>query len=244
MEKVSEILNSIKERLSNPLIFSFIVSWLVYNWEITIALLWYDKTQFKAEGFKSVFEFVQHQLDTKCWSMKWPILLAVIYTFGMPYFKEFVDLMNKKAILFGKKWKTKLLKDDLLLQISNLEDKLNSINNATLLNGDWRLIRHYQETTSTGSVVSKSDESQIYIIDKDYYIVENASRKMKYYISDFYFNPITKDMLFKLSSYGNKSIDDAVFIEKDIICSLKLDNGYWNNLSGMHNDVRVEYKKI
>lgn len=45
MDKISEILNSVKERVSNPLIFSFLASWLVYNWKIPVALIWFDEKQ-------------------------------------------------------------------------------------------------------------------------------------------------------------------------------------------------------
>ncbi|MGL2966924.1 hypothetical protein [Flavobacterium sp. XGLA_31] len=243
-EKVKDVYENIKERLSNPLIFSFIISWLIYNWEITIALFWYDKAQIKAEGCKSIFEFIQHQLNNKCYSLIIPLGLAVLYTFGMPYFKEFVDLMNRRAIIFGNKWKTKLLKDGLLLEISKLRGQLESINDTRLLEGNWSVTRFYEEQTESGNIVNKSEEHQVYISNRDYYIVENDARRRMYNISVFYFNPLHNDMLFKLKSYGYKGKGEVTFIEKDIFCSLKLVNGYWDNLSGMHNDTRVEYRKI
>ena len=243
-EKVKDVYENIKDRLSNPLIFSFIVSWLVYNWEITVALLWYDKSQFHAEGCKSIFEFIQDKLNAKWLSTALPVGLAFLYTFGMPYFKELVDFANKKATYIGKKMKTKFLKDDLYLQISSLENKLNSISDTNLLEGYWKLTKHYKEQTLLGPVLDKRDEFQVYISNRDYYIVENDSKKKKYYIADFYFNPINKDMSFKLKSYGEKGDGDVSFFGKDIICTLRLDNGHWNNLSGMQDDLNVEYRKI
>lgn len=244
-EKIKDIFSNIKDRISNPLIFSYIVSWLLYNWEITVALLWYDKTQFVAEGCRSVFEFIQDRLDTKWYSTIVPLAFALLYTFGMPYIKELVDFFNKKAVFFGKKWKAEFLKDELYLKIDNLEKKLKSINDTSVLNGDWRLIQYLEEQSSTGEVSSKIIENQIYISNRDYYLVENDSRKKIFHITDFYFNPINNNMLFKLESSGDKENRDlAFFLNNDSLCSLNLENGYWNNLTGTQNGKRVEYRKI
>ena len=91
MEKVSEILNNIKDRLSNPLIFSFICSWLVYNWEISVALIWYDNKQIKACGCNSIFDFIQHQLSREG-SFRYPLIFAICYTFLIPLIKSGIKL--------------------------------------------------------------------------------------------------------------------------------------------------------
>lgn len=89
MDKISEIFNSIKDRLSNPLIFSFLISWLVYNWKIPVALIWFDEKQISANGCKSIFEFIENELSNGYFW--WPFSIAVGYTFLFPIIKNLIS---------------------------------------------------------------------------------------------------------------------------------------------------------
>lgn len=103
MDKISEILNNIKDRFSNPLIFSFVCAWLVFNWEITVALLWYDTKEIRAEGCQSIFEFIRDYLRRKD-TLTYPILFALIYTFLFPIIKNIVSAFNTWTIKWGENW--------------------------------------------------------------------------------------------------------------------------------------------
>lgn len=109
MDKVSNILNNIKDRLSNPLIFSFLLSWLIFNWEITVALVWYDKSQINAEGCKSIFEFIENE-----WSqngkIKEPFLVAICYTLLLPIIKNLIRLFNSFVYKYADILDFKILK--------------------------------------------------------------------------------------------------------------------------------------
>lgn len=107
MDKISEIFNSIKDRLSNPLIFSFLVSWLVYNWKIPVALIWFDEKQISANGCKSIFEFIENELSKGYFWI--PCLFAFGYTFLFPIVKNLISATQT----WMKKWG-----ENLNLQIS------------------------------------------------------------------------------------------------------------------------------
>lgn len=228
-EKLKDIYENIKDRLSNPLIFSFIVSWLVYNWEITVALLWYDKDQIKAEGYKSIFEFIQYQLNSKCFSFIIPLILALVYTFIMPYIKEFVDFTNKVALLIGKKLKAQFLKDGLQLEISNLENKLKSVGDNSFLNGTWEYIEY--------DSLNKGTSKQIFINNGKWYFIIGDRRQDHFMITDFYFDPLSTSLVFTVNS-KLKAGDISRF-------NLHFKDMKINELDGTKNDsVKVEFRKI
>ncbi len=58
MEKVSEFFDELKSRLSSPFIFSFFISWLLWNWKISLGLLWYNSVELNATGFSTVWDFI------------------------------------------------------------------------------------------------------------------------------------------------------------------------------------------
>lgn len=91
MEKISDILDNIKERLTNPLLFSFILSWIFVNWEISVALLWYDPEQLERVHHSSIFTFIQSKLNWySC--IFWPFVFALLYTFLMPIIKNIINM--------------------------------------------------------------------------------------------------------------------------------------------------------
>jgi hypothetical protein len=99
MERISQVLDNLKDRLSSPLVFSFIASWLVINWEITVSLVWYDPPV-NAKGHNYLIESIRSHLNF-CDSFVWPALFALAYTILAPLAKllvsAFQTLVDKKS---------------------------------------------------------------------------------------------------------------------------------------------------
>lgn len=110
MDKVSEILSNIKDRLANPFIFSFVVSWFIYNWRIPIALIWFDEKQISANGCSSIFEFIQDDWRNNGYFW-WPLIWAFLYTFGFPLFKNLVSAFQTWTVKWGENWNLKISKN-------------------------------------------------------------------------------------------------------------------------------------
>jgi hypothetical protein len=104
MEKVSDILKTIKERISNPLIFSFIISWLLFNWEISIGLFWLSEEELKREGYKSLLDYI----NCKGANFGWPIFTALLYTIGGPLIKILVTAFHTLTSKWSDNWSLKL----------------------------------------------------------------------------------------------------------------------------------------
>jgi hypothetical protein len=92
MEKLKDILDNIKDRLTNPLIFSFLCSWLIINWQITVALFWLNQGDFHRLGFKSMIGFINSRIQS-CYILWYPLLGAVLYTVFFPIIKHAIRLL-------------------------------------------------------------------------------------------------------------------------------------------------------
>lgn len=134
MDTIKDVFNSIKERFSNPLIFSFVCFWLGFNWQIPVALIWYDKSQIESAGFDTLFDFIENQLGKKD-SLSEPIFLAFVYTLFIPIINNLIKGLNSWASNWGDRWSLNLrrtgkistsrylkLREDLELRNKKLEE--------------------------------------------------------------------------------------------------------------------------
>jgi hypothetical protein len=87
MEKITDFFNDVKDRLSNPLFSSFIIAWLVINWQIPIALFFYNTESLKIDGYKSYIDLIASKYSS--WNyIVYPLLLAFAYTFIFPFLRN------------------------------------------------------------------------------------------------------------------------------------------------------------
>jgi len=107
MEKLQDFTYQLKSRFANPLLFSFGCSWLIYNWQIVVALLWYDKSQFETSETSSIFQFISTQLDVEG-SFCYPLLFALGYTVLMPLLKNLIRALYSWFNKWGEKWNLKI----------------------------------------------------------------------------------------------------------------------------------------
>ncbi len=241
-EKVKDVYENIKDRLSNPLIFSFVFSWLIYNWEITIALLWYDKTQFQAEGCKSIFEFIQDKINTKCWSTALPLVFAFLYTFGFPYLKQGIRIFNQIALKWGDKNEVKYVKDgltaekiDLQNKINNLGKKLDNAINYNVLNGEWRKDNHPNSGTGYGKTL-RGDK----ILFKNGRCFIDDEINETYNITDFFQYHNSNKMIIVLEKINNPMSLEA----RDVFLTILEENGGNEKFIGTVNGYPITLTKI
>lgn len=92
MERFSSLIDNVKERLTNPFVFSYVVSWLTINWRITIGLIWFDDFQLRSTGnFNYKDYIINHVVD---WSWLYAAVAAGVYTFGVPYAMMYIRIFN------------------------------------------------------------------------------------------------------------------------------------------------------
>lgn len=108
MEKVNGFIDHIKERFSSPLFYSFIISWVFCNWEIVIALLWYDPPA-TAQGHLSLINYIDSKANN-CNSILYPLGLAMLYTFAGPILRNLISAFQAWNGKWGEAWNLKILK--------------------------------------------------------------------------------------------------------------------------------------
>ncbi|MFZ5999841.1 MAG: hypothetical protein ACOYW3_04980 [Bacteroidota bacterium] len=104
-EGLNDFVKGIKERLSSPFFFSFVLAWIFFNWRITIALLWYNSDLYATKD--SLIEFIETN-TSNTQSIFLPLLSAILYT-GL--FRNLVSALVAFTTKWGEDWNLNILKD-------------------------------------------------------------------------------------------------------------------------------------
>lgn len=105
MDTLSDLFDQFKRRFSNPLIFSFLTSWVVFNWEVLIALFWNNST---IPGVpEDLIRYIGGTL-TFWKSLIYPLLGAIAYT---ALIKNLISGLNTWATKWGGNWVLSISKD-------------------------------------------------------------------------------------------------------------------------------------
>ncbi len=121
MDKFSDFFKSIRERLSSPLISSFIIAWLIANWKIPIGLFFYKFLELKTDGYNSYFDLVTK--NTNAWlNLYLPLIIAGCYTFLFPFLRNLILIFNEWIETWGNNQRLKISKER-FVSISYLMDQ-------------------------------------------------------------------------------------------------------------------------
>lgn len=91
-ETIASFAEAFKERLRNPFLAAFLISWIFCNWRPLVYIMFANV---------SIEHRILHidDLYSSLWdSVLFPLILATLYTFGMPYLLWFVEWCVQKAL--------------------------------------------------------------------------------------------------------------------------------------------------
>lgn len=80
---MKDIIQSIKIRLNNPFILSFLLSWIFWNWPITIGLIWYNAGNINRFGYPSYYDLIVCNTDLYN-NLIYPLLSALLFLGLLP----------------------------------------------------------------------------------------------------------------------------------------------------------------
>jgi hypothetical protein len=81
-------------KITSPVIGAFISSWILFNWDRFLLLFWGEgKLPERLKAFQDTTNFS----DAQFWF--WPLLLALIYVFGLPYLNILTQIAKRHAEL-------------------------------------------------------------------------------------------------------------------------------------------------
>jgi len=103
MDKVSDLFKELKDRINNPLVISFVVSWVFLNWRIFVGLFFYKSNELDVDKYKSYIDLIERN-NIDHYHRATAILIAIIYTLFYPLLKQFILIFGT----FFDKWGTTL----------------------------------------------------------------------------------------------------------------------------------------
>lgn len=125
MDKLNSYYDQVKERLRSPLIFSFIISWLVINWRIPVYLLWFDEATLLKHGYSNHIVYIESVLGTwQCWVG--PLICAVMYTIGYPQVKNLIGWYQAWVSKVGEKKRLEI-SDGAVVSFSRYDAKVKKL---------------------------------------------------------------------------------------------------------------------
>lgn len=254
-EKIKDVYENIKDRITNPLLFSFVCSWLVYNWKIPVALLWYDKSQFSGCGCTTIFDFIEWYWINEG-TFRIPFIIAIVYTLVSPFVKNGISVINAVALSWGKRSKAKYVKELYIKEINQLTTSLNAItaekntldviiskiSDMNLLNGQWKFYK--KNVFDEQFDQNKFDEEDILInngVINKYDAINKVIGNKEFIIRNFFFNKNNNEIIFIKNKIGSS---ENQFYLNNFVNVLSITNGDFNNLTGFEDGIEVKYKKI
>lgn len=104
MSEFKDFLDQLKVRLTNPLIFSFLISWMVIHWQIILGAFYLTQDDLKALKYSNFLDFVAANIDW-CNGFWKPLFWALVYTFlspivrlGIQYFNTWITKIGNARI--------------------------------------------------------------------------------------------------------------------------------------------------
>jgi hypothetical protein len=109
MDKIQDFLKESRVRFSSPLFSSLILAWLIINWRVPIALVFYKLPELQNEKHKSFIGFMETTVTIYS-GVVWPMVSAICYTLIAPLLKNLIRALNAYLDAKGMDWTLTLSK--------------------------------------------------------------------------------------------------------------------------------------
>ena len=107
---ISNFFKISNERLKNPLLFSFLLSWIAFNWRPVFTLLLSDKI------IENRITYISENFSEIEYTLYYPLIFSIGYVLLLPYFTWLIEVLVKFAKIGRKR---SLISE----QLSDLKDK-------------------------------------------------------------------------------------------------------------------------
>lgn len=141
---VGNVYEDLKERITNPFLFSYAISFSIINWKIWIGLFFLNREEITARRFRDVLEYL-YAVTSWTTLILWPLVSALAYSFLFPWFKNLVLWVQAKSITASNKSLNEVAKGHVIpvnqyLELEeNLEEQKNKYEKAISLRSQLEL---------------------------------------------------------------------------------------------------------
>lgn len=110
MEKVSDFFSELKERISNPLILSFLIAWCCHNYQILVTIIFYKIEDLRRDNYRSYLAVIQSR-ESLTHFLYIPLGFAIAYTVLFPFLKIAIIAFGLKIDAIGAGWNRRISSD-------------------------------------------------------------------------------------------------------------------------------------
>lgn len=181
---VSGIFKSSQERIKHPFVFSFLLSWIVFNWA-AIAILLFSKTEIE-ERVIYIIDYYGHINNT----LLYPLFLSLIYMLILPYFSWGIDIF----VQFGKKKHKKVITGEITQDWRNKRE---------IAKEEYRYLQE-----KTGNVTLKQLNDEIESLKASLANRDKEIEDLKYDLTDSEKERRQLEQLRKLEGSGDLDFDE------------------------------------
>lgn len=166
-----------KERIKNPLIGTFVISWMAINWRPLLIVL------FSNQSIENRIDFIVNCYSDFNTYFLFPFLIALIYVIILPYFMWAVDGLVKKSTIGRKKNVLNQVildyegKQQIAIEESKLEDLKANFRDKADLNNQIELLRNQLDERDETIKMKNSELEQQNIENKNLKTIVNQTNK-------------------------------------------------------------------
>lgn len=108
LDKGTEILDVIRDRLRSPLLGSYFIALCISNWRVFISLFWFGNVELNQSGVSTHVEYIEQVTNwrTLC---AIPMLVSLVYTFLWPFLRNKIDEFTTKRNVEGQQLQRPIL---------------------------------------------------------------------------------------------------------------------------------------
>lgn len=187
MDKITDFFQGLKERLNNPLIGSFIIAWLIINWQVPIGIIFYGNETLAVDGFKSKIDLIKNNYsETRYFWL--PLLAPLCYILSMPILRNLIQAYNTWKRRWGTNWNLKISKGgsvpvEKLIEVSTENESTkkvlaNLINAAATIDNEKRSLEN--QLLELQSQKEISDQAQMNSYKKTVQESYNGTWKIRF----------------------------------------------------------------
>lgn len=225
---LSDLTDSVNERIKHPLLFSFLISWLVVNWKIALILFSNKTVNNKILDIQVYLSFNDGFI--------YPLIFSLFYALVLPfisvYLERFLIKVQNLKIENNFKIESKKIKEELNIVANRLEleDKRSKEKNLESLREELENLKKINEENNQ-IIKELNQENQILQLEKNKYLSNKDLNLKKEEIPNY--------MLELLKTYETlKSDGRALKLFNLIHCGEKT---YTNHLNGTEF---ISFKKL
>jgi len=159
------ILKPFVSRFAQPIILSFCIAWIFWNWEIVVGLIWYDKESLQLYGYCNYRDLIYHKANVYR-NYIYPGIIALFYPllrYALNWFNTVIRTAERTKLLnvsgTGKMSTLKFLElkksyDEKVAALSEYFEEQSEIQKRAN-ESDTELIKTKQELASIQEIVSR-----------------------------------------------------------------------------------------